>query len=199
MRFIDALLGRRRVARADLDALFAVPAAAVTAQTALGLTPRGTASVCYRSAAGAGFAGTQGEITALLGTGSDAPQVSTSVDSYGFTWLEVARDAADGDPASTDLGALVTDLHAVNTTLEAQGFGPSLLCSVIGFRTHDDAPVALVYLYKQGTFYPFAPASGVQQRDSMLEFQVRDAIGGELPWEPDTARWLALWGAPGLD
>ena len=37
------------------------------------------------------------------------------------------------------------------------------------------AGVGLVYLYKQGTFYPFAP-TGPQQRDNLLELQVRDTL-----------------------
>ena len=57
--------------------------------------------------------------------------------------------------------------------------------------------VGLVYLYKQGTFYPFAPR-GPQQRDNLLEIQVRDAVAGELPVEKDLSRWLAVWEAPGL-
>jgi hypothetical protein len=57
--------------------------------------------------------------------------------------------------------------------------------------------VGLVYLYKQGTFYPFAPAAA-EQRDNLLELQVRDALAGELPIEPELRRWMALWDAPGL-
>ena len=55
----------------------------------------------------------------------------------------------------------------------------------------------LVYLYRRGSFYPFAP-SGPQQRDNLLEIQVRDALAAELPMEKDLQRWLAVWGAPGL-
>jgi hypothetical protein len=59
--------------------------------------------------------------------------------------------------------------------------------------------IGLVYLYKQGTFYPFAPAAGPQRRrDNLLEIQLRDALAGELPIEQDLGRWLAIWGAPGL-
>ena len=95
------------------------------------------------------------------------------------------------------MSALVTDLHAINTGLEAQGFGPSLLCSVVGFRDPAGRSLALVYLYKQGTFYPFAP-TGDQTRDTLLELSVRDLLGEELPMEPDLQRWLAVWKAPGL-
>ena len=92
---------------------------------------------------------------------------------------------------------LVTDLHAVNSSLEAAGFGPSLLCSLVSFTDPNGRRLALVYLYKQGTFYPFAPLPG-QRRDNALELQTRAALAEELPIEPDLGRWFPLWGAPGL-
>jgi hypothetical protein len=57
--------------------------------------------------------------------------------------------------------------------------------------------LGLVYLYKRGTFYPFAP-TGDQQRDSAYELQVRGALGADLPVEADLSRWFPVWGAPGL-
>ena len=50
----DTITGRSKPKQANLDALFHVPSAAITLQTALGLTPTGDGSVCYRGAAGAG-------------------------------------------------------------------------------------------------------------------------------------------------
>ena len=63
---------------------------------------------------------------------------------------------------------------ALFTTLVTFGFGIGLLCSDV--PSHDGAgrPAGLVYLYKQGTFYPFAP-TGPKTRDNLLEIQVRDA------------------------
>nr|WP_218861307.1 hypothetical protein [Nocardioides panzhihuensis] len=175
--------------------MFAVPTAALTMQTSLGLVPTGDGAVCYRAAAGAGFAGTQDDVVELLGASEAAPKVSTSVDEFGFTWLSVDHEPLD--PANPDITGLVTDLHAVNTTLEMNGFGPGLLCSLIGFEGADGRSVGLIYLYKQGTFYPFVP-TGPQQRDNLLEINVRTAIEGDLPVEKDLSRWLAVWGAPGL-
>jgi hypothetical protein len=54
-----------------------------------------------------------------------------------------------------------------------------------------------VYLYKRGTFYPFAPLDN-ERRDNALELQVRGAVGVDLKIEPDLSRWFAVWGAPGL-
>jgi hypothetical protein len=194
---LDAILGRSKPKQADLDALFLVPSAAVTLQTAVGLEPTGEGSVCYRAAAGAGFAQTQSDLLALLRRSADAPEVEVSGDSFGFTWLQVRRDPADGVPV--DVAALCTDLHAVNTTLEAHGFAPALLCSLVPFVDASGRRIGLVYLYKQGTFYPFAPATGGgRRRDNLLEIQIRDTVAGELPIERDLARWLAVWGAPGL-
>ena len=164
MRFWDALTGRSRPPAPRLDALFTVPTAAITLQTAVGLTPTGSGSVCYRGAAGAAF---------------------------GFTWL-----TTQGDPS--DISGLVTDLHAVNTTLELNGFGNGLLCTLVPFADDAGRRVGLVYLYKQATFYPFAPVPGARRRDNLLEITVRDALASELPIESDLSRWLAVWGAPGL-
>jgi hypothetical protein len=189
----ETISGRSRPKRANLDALFLVPSAAITLQTAAGLSPTGDGSVCYRSAVGAGFHQTQDDIVALLGGVADGPGVRTDTDDFGFTWLQVHRSPDDPEGMS----GLCTDLHAVNTTLESEGFGPALLCSLIPFADPTGRRVGLVYLYKKGTFYPFAP-SGPQRRDNLLELQVRDTLRDELPIEPELSGWMALWGAPGL-
>jgi len=191
--FLDAILGRTKPKQANLDSLFLVPGAAITLETTLGLRPTGDGSVCYRAASGLAFSQVQKEILDLVRSTGEAPDVRVVQDGYGYTWVEVDRE----DGAAVD--GLCTALHAVNTSLEGQGFGPGLLCTLIGFEDGDGRRVGLVYLYKQGTFYPFAPAAGArEQRDNLLELQVRDALAGELPVEQDLSRWLAVWGAPGL-
>jgi hypothetical protein len=121
--------------------------------------------------------------------------VEFSQDEYGYTWLLARHER-------TEIGELVNDLHAVNTLLAEGGFGPQLLCSLVGFRGAEDSDtrtLALVYLYKRGTFYPFAPQPGVREkRDSPLELQVRGLLTDDLPTEPDLARWFPVWGAPGI-
>ena len=186
----ETMRARTTPKRNDLDALFLVPSAAITLQTALGFLPTGSGSVCYRSATGAAFAQTQADVLALLDDDADAPDVTVTTDDFGFTWLVVA-----GDPA--DPSGLCTDLHAVNTTLELNGFAGGLLCSMVPFANTSGQRFGLTYLYKQGTFYAFAP-TGEQSRDNLLELSVRDLLAPELPMEPDLQRWLAVWKAPGL-
>ncbi len=212
MGFWSSVLGRSRPSAPRLDALFAIPSAAITLQSSFGLVPTGVGSVCYRAASGAGFDQTQDEAVELLGASPDAPDVAVTRDEFGFTWLTVTHvddaEAADGADAASalvdlstspapDTSALCTDLHAVNSTLEEAGFGPGLLCSLVAFADRGGRRTGLVYLYKQGTFYPFAP-TGPGQRDNLLEISVRDALAGELAIEQDRSRWLAVWGAPGL-
>ncbi|MFE3461175.1 hypothetical protein ACFXKD_26825 [Nocardiopsis aegyptia] len=199
MSFWRALLGRSKPARPDLDALFALPSAALTLRASVGLRPTGTGSVAFRATEGAAFADLQRDVTALLDA-DDGPPVEQATDDYGYSWLVVRSHeapAGEGEVTDPDVSGLVTDLHAVNSTLEANGYGPSLLCSLLGFTDGRGHPVGLVYLYKRGTFYPFAPAGG-QRRDNALELQVEAAIGDDLPMEGDRSRWFPVYGAPGL-
>ena len=191
MGFLDTLLGRTKPVQPNLDALFALPSAAITLEAATGLVPTGTGSVCFRSAEGRAFRDIENDVRDLLNmsAGANAPPVELSTDSYGFTWLLVRRPA-------DQLDALVTDVHAVNSSLADSGFGPQLLCSLVGFAS-PSSRLAIVYLYKRGTFYPFAPKGG-ETRDNALELQVRGAIGDDLKFEPDLSRWFPVWGAPGL-
>ena len=190
MGFLDVLLGRSKPVAPDLDALFALPSAAVTLAATTGLRPTGTGAVCLKPAEGADFAAAQTEVVGLLGL--DQP-TSQERDSFGYLWT-TAHTTGDR------LADVVTGLHAANTTYERAGFGPSLLCSVVAFAGDVDGrarSVGLVYLYKRGTFYPFAPLPG-EKRDTALELQVRAALGSDLKVESDLSRWFPVWGAPGL-
>ena len=190
MGFLDTLLGRTKPVQPNLDALFSLPTAAVTLQAAMGFVPTGTGSVCFRAAEGRAFHDIEAEVRELLSMGTDAPSVEVTNDSYGFTWL-VCRHSSD------DMEALVTDLHAVNTSLQDGGFGPQLLCTLVGFTDPRGRKLGIVYLYKRGTFYPFAPTTG-EHRDNALELEVRGNVGSDLPIEPELNRWFPVWGAPGL-
>lgn len=184
MGLLDTLLGRSRPKPANLDALFAVPDAALTLESAAGFRPTGVGSVCFRAAEGAAATAATTEGQALLGRGEQVR------DDYGFTWLVVRHDPGD-------VPGLVTDLHAANGTLQDSGFGPLLLCSIVCFGDEAGRRLGLVYLYKRGTFYPFAPLGG-EKRDTALELQVRGLLANDLKVEPDLARWFPVWGAPGL-
>ncbi|MCC9704696.1 hypothetical protein E4N62_05155 [Streptomyces sp. MNU76] len=211
MGLLDILLGRTKPVAPDLDRLFALPSAAVALEAAASLTPTGTGAVCFATVEGAAFDGVRREVRALLDAdaGRTGPPVGIERDEYGYSWLVSRRDPRD-------LPALVSDLHAVNSALEGGGFGPQLLCSVVGFRRRgaggdataasgadgsdgDGMRLGIVYLYKRGTFYPFAPLpGGGQRRDNALELRVRAVLGEELRIEPELSRWFPIWGAPGL-
>ncbi len=189
MGICDAILGRSKPATANLDVLFSVPQAALTLEAGGGFTFTGIGSVCYRPNEGAAFRTVEAEVIQLLDA-SGGKAVEHTDDKFGFRWLKVERPAMD-------VGGMVTDLHAVNSSLTDAGFGQSLLCSLVNFTSADDQPVALVYLYKRGTFFPFAPA-GAERRDNELELMVRGLVDEDIPIEPELARWFAVWGAPGL-
>jgi hypothetical protein len=188
--FLDTLLGRTKPVQPNLDQLFGLPSAALTLEAATDFKPTGAGSVCFRAPEGRAFSDIEKDVRELLAMGEDKRPVQVSTDSYGFSWLVCQHDP--GDPAG-----LITDLHAVNSSLELGGFGPQLLCTIMAFRDGSRRSLGLVYLYKRGTFYPFAPEGG-QRRDNALELQIRGVIGDDLKVEPELSRWFPVWGAPGL-
>ena len=194
MGFLDTLFGRTKPVQPKLDDLFALPSAAITLEAATGFTPTGSGSVCFRAVEGKTFSDIQAEVRDLLNMDAGKPggglPVEVTKDSYGFTWLVSSH-------LSDETDALVTDLHAVNTALVDGGFGPQLLCTLVAFSDDSHRRLSLVYLYKRGTFYPFAPTSG-QHRDNALEFQIKGALGDDLKIEQDLSKWFPVWGAPGL-
>jgi hypothetical protein len=192
MGFLDALLGRSKPAQANLDKLFGLPGARITLEAAEGLVPTGKAGVCFKPASGQAFAATEQEFTQLLNLGDESgAHMDESGDEYGYRWVVIACD---------DFEALVTRVHITNSTLQDNGYGPQLLCSVFGFRPKQEAPTApattfLVYLYKRGTFYPFVPA-GKERRDNEAELRLKNELGDDLAIEPDLSRWFPIWSLP---
>ena len=190
MGFLDALLGRTKPVAPNLDNLFSLPGAALTLEAGTDFRPTGTGSVCFRATEGRAFSDIEKDVRELLAMGDDKKPVEASRDSFGFTWLVCRHDPSDPE-------GLVTDLHAVNSSLELGGFGPQLLCTILAFRDSENRSLGLVYLYKRGTFYPFAPLSG-QERDNALEIQIKNALADDLKIEQDLTRWFPVWGAPGM-
>jgi hypothetical protein len=112
---LGKVFGRSDPVRPNLDQLFAIPGAALTLESALDFRPTGLGSVSFRAAEGGASASVRADAQALLDA-DGGPKVERSVDSYGYTWLLVSHDPSD-------VSGLVTDLHAVNSNLEATGFG----------------------------------------------------------------------------
>ena len=194
MGFLDALFGRTKPVKPDLDQLFGLPSAALTLEAGAGFLPTGLGSVCFAAVEGAAFVQVEQQVRALLDADTErgGVPVEASKDGYGYSWL-LARHTPD------ELPELVNDLHAVNSELEANGFSPQLLCSLVAFRNGEGQSLALVYLYKRGTFYPFAPMpGGGERRNSPLELQVNAMLGNDLRLEKDLSRWFPVWGSPGL-
>ncbi|WP_067794311.1 PspA-associated protein PspAB [Actinomadura formosensis] len=199
MGILDGLLGRPAPAEPDSGVLFALPAAAPALEAATGFTPTGEGGVCHRQVEGGAFGAferVQREVARLL-PGDAARRVETSAGPYGWGWTHLTRP-----PGA--FGELVADLHLVNATLTAAGFGRYLLCSVAAFRRGADPQrLFLVHVPGRGAFYPFAPRppggpDPGRRRSNLVETRARDALAGDLAMEPDTARWFPLWDVPGL-
>lgn len=187
MGLLDVLRGQRAPRRADLDRIFGIGSAAMTLEAALGLRTTGRAGVCFRAIEAAAFEELVRDTEELLAatSGDSGTTVSRHDDAYGFSWIVIA------DP---DVEDLATTTHVVSQSLEERGFSEQLLCAVFGFDG-EPGPVELVYGYKRGSFYPFAPR-GEPARDTILERRVQAVLTNEVALEPELERWYPVWDAP---
>jgi len=185
----DALFGRTKQVQPKLDNLFFLSTAALTLESELDLVSSGQAGLCFKSGSGESTIATDADILQLLNFDETSGKVELTTDDLGFKWI-VITDGGIED--------LVTRIHGANSSLVENGLGPRLLCAVFGFVAKTppgEGSVRMVYLLKQGTFYPFAP-TGPSQRDNELELRVRSFLEKDLPMEKDLARWMALWNVP---
>lgn len=186
MGFLDVILGSSKLPPPKLDRLFAISTASVTLEVKLGLRPSGAAGVCIKPMESSAFDRARQEIGDLLKI--SAKETGTKyellADQYGYLWVVMK------DP---DFDDLVANVQMVSQTLTEQGFGPQLLCAVYGFE--GQGKVYLIFSFKLGAYYPFAPLSG-NERDNARELRLKMAMEGELPIEKDVEKWYPLWGMP---
>src|SRR4051812_1928117 len=190
MGFLDALLGRRKVAGpAKRDRLFAISTAYVTLETSFGINPRGIAALVFQPLPTGDFAQIVSEMEEVVrSTGAETgTQIETRADDFGYRWM-ILRDP--------DVEDLAVGVNAVAEALQLGGYGDRLLAAVFVFAGYPRKPGYFIYNYKRGSWYPFVPAPGQQQRSVERELQLKAQIGGELPIEPELERWFPLWGVP---
>jgi hypothetical protein len=199
---LDVLTGKRKLAQPAPDRLFAISTAYVGFETDLDLTSRGSAAIVFQSLATADFRSIVKDMEEVVRAtaGDSGMTVSTVEDEYGFSWLILKQDPAgqqqQEDGAGPEFEDLVVGLNAVSSELQAGGYGERLLCAVFAFQDSGARPVYWIYNFKRGSFYPFVPAGGAQQRDNERELVLRAQIGSELPVETELSRWFPLWGIP---
>jgi hypothetical protein len=190
MGFLDALLGRRKVAGpAKKDRLFALSTAYVTLDTSHDVHSRGVAAIVFQPLATADFNQIVSEMEEVVrSTGTETgTTIETTDDSFGYRWM-VLRDP--------DVEDLVVGVNAVHEALEIGGYGDRVLAAVFAFEDGQGKPLYFIYNVKRGSWYPFVPAPGDQQRSVERELQLKAQIDGELPIEPELERWFPLWGVP---
>ena len=188
MNPFDALLGRTRLKKAKVDPLFALSTAALDLPS-LGLTLEpAQLGLCYRPVEEAAF--DEVHQTALEMVGSFAKdhgmESRDSSDSYGFNWLVLE---------GAELEDRITTAHAFGQTLAEQGYSDALLAAAVPVEDRRERRALLVYNYKRGHYYPFAPRSA-EQRDNAFEMHLLATLRSALPMEEDLERWYALWDAP---
>lgn len=188
MSLFDAFLGRTRMPKPQLDPLFTLSTAGPDLIDR-GLVFAHRAGLCLRGREGSGYARVLKDAEDLLTLYSREHDmvVSRSRDNMNFHWF-----ALEGG----ELEDAITAVHVVGDTLQEQGFAEDLLAAVFRFTHQEEQRAYLVYNYKRGLFYPFAP-TGSESRDNPRELHLSALVDRvRIPVEKETERWYALWDLP---
>ena len=189
MGFLDTLLGRTKPVQPKLDDLFCAPVCSDNAGGGSGFHPDGRLCLLFRPVEGGRLADVQKDVPDLLDMSAGqegAPFVEVSKDDYGFTWVVDSR-------MSSEIDALVTDLHAVNSALVDNGFGPQPPIVHPGLPRRGGTPGPDLPVQAGHASTLFAPLA-YEKRDNALELQVKGAIPVPEPEvEQDLGRWFPVW------
>ncbi len=186
----DILMGRGSVKQpAARERLFALTTAYVTLETSYEITSSGVAGIALQALATSDFQSVlkDTEDVVKATAGELAASIESRDDAYGFHWVIVRTPGVED---------LVVGIDGVSSSVEAGGYGERLLCAVFSFKDSTGAAINFIYNYKRGSWYPFVPAPGQQERNTERELQLKAQIGGELPIEPELEHWFPLWGIP---
>ncbi|MBI4317710.1 MAG: hypothetical protein HY675_04400 [Chloroflexi bacterium] len=188
MSWLDALFGRQKPVKSQVESLFAITTSSVTLAVRFGLNPTGRAGICFKPVASSYFEAAEVEVKDLLRIAAreSGTRIELAKDSYNFQW--VVMDDKDFED-------LVAATHMVSQTLAEHGFGEQLLAAVFQFLDAQRQPVYWIYNYKRGRFYPFVPTQG-KQRDNAYELRLRAVMEKEMPVEQELERWYPLWDIP---
>jgi hypothetical protein len=158
------------------------------------------------------------------GPDESAVSVHEELDSYGYSWIVISCDdferlvnlvhvvngtlGDEGYGAQLLLSAFAFDLRpaaAAPARTSAGGPPDELAIEQAASGIMDDSapagtwtsatPIYTVYLFKQGTFYPFVPLSDERQ-DVQAAFLLADALADDLVIEKDLERRFPIWGIP---
>jgi hypothetical protein len=187
--FLDSILGgRKKLASANSDRLFAMATAQVTLEISLGMKSRGVAAIVFQQIANADFKQIIDDSSQLIASAASdtGTKLDTADDDFGYRWM-IFRD--------DDFEDLVTAVNTVASELQAGGYGDRVLAALFAWQDSSGQAIDFIYNFKRGRFYPFVP-KGDKQRDNEYELRLKAQVENDLPIEPELDRWFPLWDAP---
>src|SRR5674536_343914 len=124
MGFLDSLLGRTKGIAPKVDSLFSMATAYITLSTEFSLSSTGKAGICFKPVESGDFDQVENEIVELLKISETTFEIKQ--DEFGYAWVIVA---------DVQFENVVSDIHAVSSTLIDGGYGEQVLCAVSRFGT----------------------------------------------------------------
>lgn len=96
MSWLDAMLGRTRLPKANIESFFALTTAQITLQTNLNLIPTGRAGVCFKPVTSSDYRSTETTLRDLIKLAGKEfkSEIWFTTDEYGYAWCVILRGNA---------------------------------------------------------------------------------------------------------
>lgn len=124
------------------------------------------------------------EVKGVIRSSDDTQDAELDIkDIHGTQWIVVNDE---------DIESLVANLQFGASAMESVEYSSRLLAAVLPFKNDNDDYIYVIYSFRRGSFYPFAPKS-LDERDSKIERRLSTILEDEIDVEDDRSYWYPLW------
>lgn len=170
--------------KADPNDLIALSRVSLAVETNMNYEPCEVGGLAFSDIDDQEFEKALNEVKGVIKSNDDTEDADLDMkDIHGTQWIVVNDESIESLAANLQFGA---------SAMESVEYSSRLLAAVLPFKNDENDYIYVIYSFRRGSFYPFAP-QGLDERDSKIERRLSTIIEDEIDVEDDRSYWYPLW------
>lgn len=170
--------------KADPNDLIALSRVSLAIETEMNYEPARTAALAFSDIDSTDFDKALDEVKGVIQNSDDTQDANLDIeDIHGTQWIVVQDESIE---------SLVANLQYGASAMESVKYSSRLLAAVLPFENEENNKIYVIYSFRRGKFYPFAP-EGLNDRNSKIERRLSTILEDEIDVEQDKNYWYPLW------